>query len=189
MAEVLRAYSGNSMRGTFRFGDLLVVLINSTQRFRVGDVIVFSSAADKPKTAHRIIRIHSTGFITKGDYNLKADNGIILPKNVEGRVIACIRKGNRHSVSNGIAGRLRGFRIALRRKISIFLFNRLRGLYILLKKSELIRKIWNPGIIQLALRTDHGQVVKYIHKNKVVAIQSADGGVRISKPYDLLLKF
>jgi signal peptidase I len=80
--------SGHSMEPTFRTGDVVVALRQSS--YRRGDVVVYRVPADEPAAGDRVIhRIvggsAATGFVMKGDNKDGVDPWRPTPKDVIGR--------------------------------------------------------------------------------------------------------
>ena len=56
----------------------------------IGDVIVYTRAADKEQIIHRVVAITDAGIVTKGDAN-QADDGIsVTPENLYGKYLGHI---------------------------------------------------------------------------------------------------
>ena len=81
---VVNILSG-SMEPTFTVNDLLI--IKEQDDYHVGDIITFTQG--KALITHRIVRIDSGCFITKGDNNNVEDPAITLSK-IQGKVIKII---------------------------------------------------------------------------------------------------
>lgn len=83
-----------SMEPNINVYDVVLVKKTNINKLKKGDVITFYSTnnyfGDTPIT-HRIANIDDrTSIIVKGDYNEKADNEKVIPKNIIGKVILVI---------------------------------------------------------------------------------------------------
>lgn len=83
-----------SMEPNINVYDVVLVKKTNINKLKKGDVITFYSTnnyfGDTPIT-HRIVNIDDrTSIIVKGDYNEKADNEKVIPKNIIGKVILVI---------------------------------------------------------------------------------------------------
>lgn len=179
-------YRGNSMRGTFRQGDVLIVEPIPWKAVRPGDVIAFYGASDHHSLiVHRVRVCTPVGLITQGDSNALADAQPVQPDDLVGRVCSFERDGKRRAVQNGRAGLLR---LRLLR-----LWRRVRPLvgwpYRLLRASGVVRRLWRPRVTLVCVHTDAGPVVKYIHRGRAVAWwRPCRGTFECRKPYDLALE-
>ncbi len=83
---------GESMVPTLRRGDVVFVLpyvAGFSSEPRAGEVIVFERRGEggKPeKVIHRVVKVTSRGFITKGDGNAFEDSGVVRREKLEGIV-------------------------------------------------------------------------------------------------------
>ena len=65
-----------------------VIIIIQKDNYKRGDIISFYTKENSMVTiTHRIIEENSKGFITKGDANNMADEGIVKKENIQGKVI------------------------------------------------------------------------------------------------------
>lgn len=83
-----------SMEPEIMPGDLILTRTIASEDIKVGDVVTFRS--DKTTTvSHRVIKVSTEGglsFETKGDANVGADKGTVLPESIEGKYILRIAK-------------------------------------------------------------------------------------------------
>ena len=76
--------SGHSMTPVIKNGDWLLLKHNSND-IRIGSIIAYRR--ERKIIVHRVIRIQSQSFITKGDFNYHIDEVVDI-KSVIGKVIA-----------------------------------------------------------------------------------------------------
>lgn len=78
-----------SMKGTFNYGDMIVVKDIDPKEIEIGDVISFRNSKDFV-TTHRIVdksKTNSKCYVTKGDNNNGNDLDEVCPKQVEGKYL------------------------------------------------------------------------------------------------------
>jgi signal peptidase len=91
-------FTGSSMLPTLKPGDQLMVI--SSERVSVGDVVVFYSNEERIYVAHRVVSIGSSGVKTRGD-NLNYDDARLLQsKDIIGLVISA-KRGHRTLLIRG----------------------------------------------------------------------------------------
>ena len=82
---------GESMEPTFRSGASLALVKADPGQIQVGDIIAFRVPSMDIHVCHRVVEVLETrngpGFITRGDANFEADGWIVLPQDIEGRVL------------------------------------------------------------------------------------------------------
>jgi len=189
--ENIRYYRGNSMNGTFRKGDRLVIAPVLPSAISNGDVIVFcltNRQGETEEIVHRIVAIMEGGFITRGDNNYSRDFDPVRPDQIIGKVVM-VEDGKRGKKVVGGSGGLR--KAKLRR---IFLagdhgFRRLfRQPYHLLRLSKIMPKVWRVKIDKIHLKTGHGLLIKYLYRGRTVATWNPDRTrFECSKPFDLVI--
>lgn len=81
-----------------------------------GDVIVFKGENQDKTVVHRIVRVSSTGYITRGDNNLRDDKPVAHP-DVLGKAIMAFRGEKCYPIRNGIWGSRRHKYLQLRKKV------------------------------------------------------------------------
>ncbi|RJX21226.1 MAG: SynChlorMet cassette protein ScmC [Desulfobulbus sp.] len=101
---LVAAYSGSSMKPTFRHPDLVEVVPYNDRPIRPGDVIYYQPATGGQKVIHRVVRITANGIATRGDNNCPEDPLLLQPRDVIGQVIAAWRYEKRREIAGGIAG-------------------------------------------------------------------------------------
>jgi len=181
-------YNGRSMRGTFRNGDLLELEPVKPGDLRPGDVVVYRGKDDPEEmVVHRVVLIAKGRIRTRGDWNLQEDSTDLAYSRLIGRVTGLERKGNRHTVANGPRGRNKARFIHTRLQIQRCLQKCLRPLYVLLKKSRIIPRIWDPPLRKVRFQTDGDPIIKYLHRGKTVLSRDSRR-LWIKKPYDLLFR-
>ena len=188
-------YRGQSMNGTFCFGDCLTLEAVALADVRTGDVLVYcrtKSRGEEDWVAHRAVRITADGVIVQGDKNLGPDPTPVTQDNFAGRVSHIIRGGKTIKVRGGIIGHSRALLVRSRVAASRWLGRRMRqlgrGSYAWLRQSNLVTKIWRPEIKKMQVMTEKGPVIKYVVNNRTVAeCWQENNRFTCQKPYDLVL--
>lgn len=180
-------YVGSSMNGTFRHGDVLLVITTPLEGIRPGDVVAYRNPGARSNSsvvAHRVRRLTKAGFISQGDHNRTPDSQSIGAENLVGRVCSFQRDGKTRHVWGGRVGRLWAGYLRLRRRIVPLIGWPYRAL----RRSGIVRSLWRPRLEQVHLETADGPLVKYIHRQRVVARWwPGRGHFWCRKPYDLIL--
>ena len=97
-------YIGNSMSPTFHHLDKLQIKPCRLNDVRVGDVVVFTRAAQQERIVHRVINITPAGLRTQGDNLDRPDPYVVTDKDLQGRVVS-MRRGSKHiNVQGGTFG-------------------------------------------------------------------------------------
>lgn len=190
-----RIYMGQSMAGTFAFGDLLIIEEVHSSTVRSGDILVFRRSVRKglnDEVVHRVIGSTPDGFVVQGDNNQQPDETLVTEKNLVGRVTHVDRAGKRHRIRCKLSGRLFAYFFHgwqhVRRIISRFVRVIGRRSYCWLRESGLIARLWQPTVVKVRLVTPGGPVIKYIWRNRTVAYHRLKGGrFKCRKPYDLVM--
>jgi signal peptidase I len=193
-------YHGESMRGTFRFGDRLTVEAVSLADLRPGDVLVYRAVAGNKKAdhnvVHRVIAITPTGAIMRGDSNPGADITLVAEHNILGRVTQVECNGRLRPVPGGLRGLLRGRFLHAKYGMGRFsvrlawfiLAPILRKPYRRLRSSGAAKRIWHPTVTRVHLQTDEGSLVKYVVDSRTVASWwPQTNRFQCRKPYDLII--
>ncbi len=189
-----RLYTGRSMAGTFRCGDLLKVETVSFGDLSPGDVVVYREATGTGQmdVVHRVMGVGPNGFVLMGDNNRCEDQTLLTETNLVGKVSGLTRNGKTIPVRGRWLGlmhaRARHAWIDLRqtldgrvRRIGRKVYHRSRG-------SRLIALVWRPTITKIQLMTGDNLLVKYVCGHRTVATHRVDGGrFACCKPFDLLL--
>ena len=180
-------YTGSSMKPTFRSGHLLYVR-PTAQELAVGDVIVFTDPLKKDHIVHRIVSITNTRLITRGDNNLHDDLVPVRLEEVVGKVEMTEDRGVLRPV---IGGRLRLWMIKVRwaaRQLVNWIKGIFRRPYQLLRLSGYVARVWRPSIVKVYLQNESGPLVKYINKQRTVAVwHPLQQRFECRKPYDLII--
>jgi hypothetical protein len=184
-------YTGPSMLPTFRPGQLLYVRAG-LQHLEPGDVIVFTQSVGRGHVTHRIIAAAPAGFITRGDNNVRVDNGVVSFEHVIGRV----EMVEDHGQIKPVRGGQRALWLAQMgwgaRRVEYWVRVICGAPYRALRASPLARRILQR-IIRLrfayvSVQTAQGTLVKTLHRGKVVARwYPATRRFECRKPYDLVL--
>ena len=80
-----------SMEDYISIGD--VIIVKKTNDYEVDDVITFIKEGDKIVTTHRVMEVHDSYYITKGDANNIEDKQEVYNDEVVGEVIHIIKDG------------------------------------------------------------------------------------------------
>ncbi|MBI5303642.1 MAG: signal peptidase I [Chloroflexi bacterium] len=188
-------YRGDSMRGTFRLGDRLLIAPMSLGEIRLGDVVVFRAtnqrdAADE--IVHRVVAITSAGLVTQGDNNPCCDAFPVTADNLIGRVTRAERDGKTRSVRGGRIALARVWLARARRHVrrdawQLITWSGYR-VYRWLRDTRIVARLWHPAITQLTLTTEQGRVVKYVlHGRTIARWWQHTNRFECDKPYDLIL--
>ena len=208
-----RSYHGQSMKGTFRPGEMLTVEPVCLPQVRPGDVVVFRGRQGRDQTeivhrvvrrvkgglmtrgneqdeiVHRVMRRISGGLVTRGDAVAQDDAWIVTDDHLIGRVCSKERNGRVSRVHGGRIGLCRGNALhvywGLRRRA----VRRMQGVYDRLKATGLARLVWKPRVTQLMISSPDGRYIQYVCDKRVVARFWPDTGVfECRKPWDLVIR-
>jgi signal peptidase I len=190
-AENTRYYRGNSMNGVFRLGDRLIIAPATSADIMVGDIIVFyrtNHVDEKDEIVHRVVAINNREYFTRGDNSLFCDLKPVQMEQIIGKVVMVENGGRTQVVLGGAQGlqraKLQWTILQLDRfghRLSQFPYN-------LLRNSQLISKLWRPIILQIRLQTEDGWIVKYIYKQRTVAVWNLTRQrFDCRKPFDLVI--
>jgi hypothetical protein len=193
--DTVRFYHGRSMLGTFRPGDYLTIEPVRMANVHPGDVVVYrgrEEAGESEEIVHRAVAITPAGLVTRGDNNRRLDAAPVTEETLLGRVTRVERKGRMRSVWGGRRGLLwaRGLRTWRRaRRLGWRLLRSVgRRPYVWLRERGLLRRLWRPSIVILRVATEHGPLVKYLHRGRAVARWRPEGDAFVChKPYDLVI--
>ena len=180
-------YRGPSMSPTFRPGHVLYVR-PSTRDVASGDVIVYADSSQRMYIAHRVISITDRGFATRGDNNARCDLTPVAHGQLIGRVEIVEDSGRLKPVIGGWRG-LVFARVNWNIRQACAWFRRtFGGPYRWLRHSGFVSRLWHPTITQLRINTDHGLLIKYICRRRVVARWwQQQNRFECDKPYDLVI--
>lgn len=189
--ENVHFYRGQSMYGTFRQGDYLMVKSLLFADICPGDVIIFrgkNSHDDIVEFVHRVVAITKDGLVARGDNNRYCDPLFIQPEQIIGKVETVKDRCSEKPVVGGVAGLQRA---RLRWRI-IWLDWWFRKIfwkpYFVLRASGVVTWFWRPLISMMRLQTEHGLLVKYIYKQRTVAVWDASQKkFNCRKPFDLVI--
>jgi len=190
-------YFGQSMKGTLRDGDFLTIETIAPTSIRVGDIIVYRNTLvledqETLHIAHRVMAIVPGGILMRGDNNPTYDVHLVRPADLMGRVTHVERAGKRRPVQNGQIGLLRGKSLHAKRAAQQWAW-RMTVLvggkaYRRLKKSGIVQRFWRPSVIQVALQTPDGPMIKYISRGRTVASWWPQSRrFQVKHPYDLVI--
>jgi signal peptidase I len=189
--ENTRYYRGNSMSGTFRLGDRLIVVPATSVDIMVGDIIVFyrtNHVDEKDEIVHRVVAINNREYFTRGDNNLFCDLNPVQLEQIIGKVVMVENGGRKQVVMGGAWGLRRAKLKWTTLRLNRFARRLFQLPYNLLRNSQILSKLWRPIIMKIRLQTEDGLMVKYIYKHRTVAIwdltrQRFD----CRKPFDLVI--
>jgi signal peptidase I len=181
-------YHGFSMTPIFNNGDFLFVRSILRNRLMVGDVVVFTSSEFTGPVVHRIVALDNNNFITQGDHNPLRDVLPIPFEQIMGKVELVENKHGIYRMTNGVLGLC----VASVRRSIFYLDHLVRRVfwtpYNLIRKKRLVARFWDPKIIKLQVQSEYGPIIKFIHKERTVAVW--DPSCRrfaCSKPFDLII--
>jgi len=104
-----RFYRGNSMAGTFRPGDYLILEPVPIVAICPGDVVIYQGRdqeGEPDDVVHRVVGVVPGGLAARGDNNPTVDNILVTADNLLGRVRHFERDGKVYPVCGGRRGRL-----------------------------------------------------------------------------------
>jgi len=190
-----RFYVGSSMKRTFLVGDRLLVESVPFKDIRPGDVVVYRRASrrgQEDELVHRVVGTAPEGLVARGDGNFLADKTHVTENNLVGKVAYVIRAGDMRHVSGGLLGLLHARLLLKYRSIRLDFWRVIcrigRKSYSRLRENGLIKYLWKPSLLKLALITENGLQIKYVCGKRTVACYWVDTGrVKLRKPYDLVL--
>ena len=166
-------YAGNSMRGVFMPGEMLVLAETAFETLRTGDVVTMF--ARTPHIVHRIIEKNAGYAVTMGDNTDRPDARKLKPDDVFRLVTGAVAlDGTVRTVEGGEAG-MRQFRRQQRkrrmRRFAGYLVRPLKPLKILRIPARTETKFrdgtvqWSFGGIPVAARGPSGRTM-YLHWSK-----------------------
>jgi len=178
------------MKGTFKPGDRLSIEKIPFSQIRKGDLIIFRKTIDEKSefVVHRVRHITPNGLVTRGDNCHFNDRTKVTDQDIFGKVTGYDRNAKKFSAGNGFRGQLRAIRLhlqlSLRRLARLFL----RKPYRALKRSGIVSRIWKPDISGIFFQTPKGPLIKYIHRNRVIANHWIEPNTwQCRRPYDLIV--
>ena len=86
-------YNGSSMNPLFQEGDVVQVAPCDGLELLPGDVVAFVPPEQTGKVIHRVVAVHPRGIITKGDNVAAADDWLLAPRDILGKVVSIHRQG------------------------------------------------------------------------------------------------
>ena len=195
LSDHKRVYKGRSMEGTFRFGDLLIIVGVRWSNIRPGDVLVYRGPGQngEGEIVHRVIDILPGGLVVQGDNNSVPDNSLVTEKNLVGRVSHLQRDGKRFRVYRGRSGLLRMHIHRGGQHVLGVMWRKFRTMgrkyYGWLRKNGLIARLWRPSIVKVRLLTKSGPLIKYVSRDRTVAFYWVEKGqFKCRRPYDLVMR-
>jgi signal peptidase I len=168
-------YKGRSMYPTLKQGEILY----TRPVFRdltPGDIIVYFDPDQHKNIVHRIIAIKDNLFVTRGDNNPNPDSKLIPLHNIIGKVNYIDSTGITKPVRGGKPGLILSHFQNLRNIIGNNLYILISPLYKWIKKTCIVSKLWHPKISRLIIKTGSGDLIKFIHRNRTVAVWNPSTG-------------
>jgi signal peptidase I len=137
---------------------------------------------------HRVIEIVETGVITRGDNNRHRDLVPVQWEQIFGKVETVESKGRGKPVTGGIFGLWRAKLHWAVLDLDYWVRRCFRQPYHILRRSRFAARLWQPTIHKIRLQTQNGAVVKYIYKQRTVAIwETRQQSFECHKPFDLVI--
>jgi len=183
-------YLGQSMKGTFRQGDVLTIQFIPFEKLKPGDVVVFTRQNNhgREKIVHRVMRRFPGGVITRGDASTLEDCGVVTEQNLVGRVVSRERNGRISIVHGGWVGLCRG------RGLHFYWRTRRRAVRVILKPyaglkaSGIVPRLWKPKIFRVKLNSENGPCIQHVWKNRIVGrFWPEENRFECRKPWDLFI--
>jgi len=189
--ENVRFYRGDSMSGTFRPGDCLIIGAVTLNELQAGDIVIYRAAnheSEADELVHRIVASTPDGLVARGDNNPCVDTTLATAENLVGRVTHVERNGITRPVRGGRLGLLHARVSRLRLRVWRFVKRLGRVPYRRLRNSNLIPRLWQPNVTTLRFDTEKGSLVKYICNGRTVARWWVENQrFECDKPYDLVI--
>ena len=185
------AYTGSSMRGSLRMGDIVHTDDDiSIYSIRPGDIIVYKKpSSHKQRIIHRVQSISPDGLITQGDNCYTPASIPVTEQEFIGRVTFIERQGVLKRISGNHAGLLHAKTLRIVKHLRAFLSPVSHSLYTYTGKTVTALLRWHPEIHRIQINTPSGRIIKYIHHEKTVARWDPNTGEwHCKKPFDLILK-
>ena len=188
-------YKGQSMQGTFSFGDRLIIEHVHLASVRPGDVVVcrvLNHQSNRDMLVHRVMGVGPNGLVMRGDNNSCDDQTLVTQDNLVGKVSHVERGGKRSLVRGNCSGLMvaRVFHGWSFLRHTMWKLIRLTGRrsYCRLRESGLIQRLWKPSILKIQLMMTNGPVIKYVCRNRTVGfLWPENDSVTYRKPYDLVM--
>lgn len=154
--------------------------------YRRGDIVVFGGENGDRSTVHRIVRVTTEGYITRGD-NCLVDDRPINRKDILGKVVFAYRGEKRFRVLNGHRGYLLHCTLQFRKKRMSPVFRILSYPYNLISRSQLVVRLlpekYKPRIIQYG----NGQAHLFIGTTLIGRYHRPAGHWIIFRPWRILV--
>lgn len=189
-------YFGISMVGTFRDGDWLCLEPVTVADLQPGDLVVYKRPANwdigSERIVHRVMALVSGGVLLRGDRNPCSDMDVVFEPDLLGRVTHYERAGRVHPAVNGLRGLLWARALhgwyGLWRAFGALVMFLGRIPYRWLKRGGIVRRMWQPPIQRIRLRTVDGPLIKYVYRGRTVARWWPQAGVMVyRRPFDLVI--
>lgn len=180
-------YHGPSMIPTFQKGDFLYLRLQM-ESLLPGDVVVFTKLDTADYIVHRIAAISHKGFITRGDHNRFPDVPPVTSEQIVGKVEFVENKHGIRRVINGAWG----LWVAKIWQLVFGLDRLLRRLfwmpYNFIRTRRIASVFWRPKISKMQVQSESGQQIKYLYKNRTVAVWDLScQRFNCRKPFDLVI--
>ncbi len=185
-APLFIAYAGTSMSPTLVEPELLELMPLGETPVRAGDVVLFFHSGKHVNLVHRVQRVTAAGFVTRGDSSAQADDGLCLPADIRGRVVAAWRGQRRRAVLGGRLGQLWAWSLAGQHLLLVVGVRLLSGPYHALARSGWLRSFVPAGLRPrvLAFQKEGIQQFRLVVGRRVVGeYDSARQSWRIQPPF------
>jgi len=166
------SYHGNSMKGTFQKGNLLVLESLPIEKLHKGDIIAFKNKRkikENEMIVHRIIHIDKDCLFTRGDNNKRPDIIPISNSNLIGKVVSYERNGKSNRVIGGLTGLIRARIDYLFRRTIYWFLKKIRWLLPIRLIGNMLNKLWKSHIQKIKLSTKDGPIIKWVFRNRTIA--------------------
>lgn len=184
------SYYGKSMQPTFKPSSLLFV--HRVTCVAVGDVLVFYDEYNDKHVVHRVVKLVTGGFVTKGDNNLLNDPKLLTDDRIVGRVEFWEYNKKIRAVRNGHYAIVSALCLNTLWRIKNLCLKFLQLPYKALRSSGVFRYFFaswiDTRLTIVQIETLEGQSIKVLLGSNVIAWKVASSlQAQYKKPYDLLL--
>jgi hypothetical protein len=135
-----------------------------------------------------VVSVSARGVLTRGDHNKGLDPYLVAMDRVIGKVEQVEIQGEWKPVTGGRPGlwnaRVQWFLTWLDVRFRRMFWRP----YGLLRSSRIVPRLWRPAITVVQLQTQHGPLVKYIYRQRTVALWNPSiRRFECRKPFDLVI--
>jgi hypothetical protein len=134
------------------------------------------------------VAVSPEGVVTQGDNNDDPDPELVKTENIIGIVTGIERLGKKFPLVNGRLGVFWSICVRVFSRIKHLTFFIGRSLYSWSRQRGWLALFWHPFLTKIQLQTQHGVLIKYIHKRRTVARWWPERHYfECRKPYDLVI--